>query len=489
MLVELGVVEQRSKAVFEVLDGASVTEVARRYGVCRQTVHDWLRRYANDGFSGLVDKSSRPASCPHQTPPVSEAAIVALRLAHPAWGPDRIVYELARKGITPLPSRSAIYRALVRHGLIDPRKRRRKRDDYKRWERHKAMELWQMDLVGGFHLKDGTELKMLSGIDDHSRFCVSARLVLRATAQPVTKALLLALRTYGAPRQILTDNGRVFTSRFSTGPGPVLFDRICHDNGIDHLLTAPYSPTTTGKVERFHKTLRAEFFRPNENLYSTIEAAQEGLDTWVCHYNTERPHQSVGMKPPAERFMTTGGLELEEPDELEADFDTKLERTRPPGVSRWVDQSGKIGLGGFRYRVGPGFAGEAVEVVCRSGLVEILHAGVLIATHAERRRPDGSSPRDRAQRELSARRPNSGLPVVRIVDSGGTVSFAGAPYRVGRSWARQSVEVAVVASSVQISKGGRVLRVHQIRHDRTKEWGAYATPKGRPRKDKPEIAG
>ena len=88
MLVELGVVEQRYRAVLEVLDGATVTEVARRYGVARQTVHDWLRRYASDGgLGGLADRSSRPASCPHQMPAVVEARIVAMRRAHPGWGP------------------------------------------------------------------------------------------------------------------------------------------------------------------------------------------------------------------------------------------------------------------------------------------------------------------------------------------------------------------------------------------------------------------
>ncbi len=117
-----------------------------------------------------------------------------------------------------------------------------------------------MDVVGRFHLKDGTDLKCLTGVDDHSRYCVSARLTVRATARPVCEALKLALKTHGLPRQILTDNGRVFTARFSNGPGPILFERICQDNGIDHLLTAPYTPTTTGKVERFHRTLRREFF-------------------------------------------------------------------------------------------------------------------------------------------------------------------------------------------------------------------------------------
>ena len=114
MLVELGVVEQRYQAVLEVLGGASVTDVARRYGVARQTVHGWLRRYASEGLAGLVDRSSKPVSCPHQTPAEIEARIVEMRRVHPGWGPRTIVYHLGREGVEPLPSRSAASRYCLR---------------------------------------------------------------------------------------------------------------------------------------------------------------------------------------------------------------------------------------------------------------------------------------------------------------------------------------------------------------------------------------
>jgi Integrase core domain len=85
-----------------------------------------------------------------------------------------------------------------------------------------------------------------------------------------------------------------------------MFDRICADNGIRHLLTAPYSPTTTGKVERLHKTMRAEFFTPQDGTWATIAELQAALDGWVHEYNTARPHQSCGGRPPAERFALAG---------------------------------------------------------------------------------------------------------------------------------------------------------------------------------------
>ena len=138
------------------------------------------------------------------------------------------------------------------------------------------MELWQMDIMGKVRLEGSGELKIVTGIDDHSRFCVSALVVERATAKPVCEALALAMRRYGVPEQILTDNGKVFSGRFGRGRGEVLFDRICRENGIRHILTAPGSPTTTGKVERWHKTLRREFL--DGKVFLDLDDAQVQLD-------------------------------------------------------------------------------------------------------------------------------------------------------------------------------------------------------------------
>jgi transposase len=130
VLVELGLVEQRYQAVLEVLnDGAKVTDVARRYGVSRQTVHEWLSKYANHGLGALVDRSSRPLSCPHQMDPLVEARVVELRREHPGWGPRTLGHRLAGEGRVPVPGRTSIYRCLVRHGLITPEARKRKRAD------------------------------------------------------------------------------------------------------------------------------------------------------------------------------------------------------------------------------------------------------------------------------------------------------------------------------------------------------------------------
>jgi transposase InsO family protein len=477
VLVELGLVEQRYQAVLEVInDGAKVTDVARRNGVSRQAVHEWLVRYANHGLAGLVDQSSKPQSCPHQMPPVVEARIVELRREHPGWGPRTIEHRLGVEGLVPVPGRTSIYRCLVRHGLITPEARKRKRADYKRWERGRAMELWQMDVVGGVRLVDSSELKVITGVDDHSRFCVSAYVVARATARPTCDALALAMRTHGVPAQILTDNGKVFTGRFGTTTGEVLFDRICRENGIRHLLTAPRSPTTTGKVERFHKTLRREFL--NDKTFASIEDAQMQLDAWVRGYNFERPHQSLGMAVPWDRFR------LAQPDRIELDNTVAREpaASDASGATRRVGATGLISFAGARYRAGVWLAGEAVNVVCDGGLVHLQHRGVLIATHARRHPVDKEAAGlRRGQRPM--KRPSATAPsVTRKVDSSGNVCFAGTNYRVGSKFRRRQVQVAVVGDTVEISIGEELIRTHPVRHDRTREHGALANPGGRPRR-------
>ncbi len=118
---EMSVSEQRYKAVLAVIaDGRTVSEVASELGVCRQTMHRWLARYEGDGLEGLGNRSSRPAHCPHQTPPAVEAMVLEMRRAHPYWGARRIAFELARKRVQPAPSESAVYRCLVRAAVIDP---------------------------------------------------------------------------------------------------------------------------------------------------------------------------------------------------------------------------------------------------------------------------------------------------------------------------------------------------------------------------------
>jgi transposase InsO family protein len=476
-LVDLSMVEQRYDAVREVLDGATVKDTATRYGVDRRTLHRWLVRYANEGLAALADKSSKPDRCPHQMSPEIEARIVDLRRSHPGWGPRTILNKLRRELEAP-PSRAAIYRCLVRHRLISPKPRRRRRDDYKRWERARSMELWQIDVMGAV-LRDGAGVSIVTGIDDHSRFCVMAKVVARATARPVCEALLEALSRHGIPEQILTDNGKVFTGRLGNRPAVVLFDRICLNNGIRHILTAPYSPTTTGKVERLHKTIRKDFL--SEDSFETIEQMQTALDAWVVDYNTEREHQSLGDVPPIRRFELASQPSFEV---IDGDVEAEEELPSPKKVvGRRVDRAGRISILKHRYHVGRHLAGEAVSIESADGLLHISHNGVVVATHARRHLGDDDDKIDR--RPKHARRPaepTKGTEVLRIVDKHGAVSFAGTGYRVGNRHRGETVGVRVVGDTVQITLDGALLRTHRARHDKTKEFGALAQPRGKPRK-------
>ncbi len=348
-----------------------------------------------------------------------------------------------------------------------------------------------MDVVGGVHLCDGVEVKVVTGIDDNSRFVVSAKVVARATARPVCEALLEALARHGVPEQVLTDNGKVFTGRFgpSGSCAEVLFDRVCAENGIRHLLTAPRSPTTTGKVERLHKTMRAEFFTDADRGFATIAELQAALDGWVHEYNTERPHQSLGMRPPVERFaLAPAGPDPQVVDPITVVAAQRQTASRPDlrhaGVQRWVDQRGSIRLAGFGYRVPIVLAGEPVQAVVADNLVQIYHHDVLVASHVQRHKPD--TPAVLRQGRRTARAASTGIVVTRMVDGSGQVSFAGTMYRAGRAWRGKEVEVCIVAGSVQMSCQGTIVRTQPIRHDRTKEHGAYATPRGRPRKPRQE---
>ncbi len=476
-LVDLSMVEQRYDAVREVLDGASVKDTAVRYGIDRRTLHRWLVRYGTEGLAALADHSCKPDRCPHQMTPEVEARVVEMRRTHPGWGPRTILNKLRRELESP-PSRSAIYRCLIRHRLIQPKARRRRRDDYKRWERSRSMELWQIDVMGAA-LADGTGVALVTGIDDHSRFCVIAKVVARATARPVCEALLDALNRHGVPEQILTDNGKVFTGRLARRPANVLFDRICLNNGIRHLLTAPYSPTTTGKIERLHKTMRKEFF--SDKSFATIEDVQQALDAWVVDYNTEREHQSLGDVPPIRRF------ELARPASLEV-IDGDVEAAEEPAprkrvVGRRVDHAGRISILKHRYHVGRHLAGEAVTIESADGLLHITHNGVVVATHARRHLIDDDDKMDRrAQHARRPAQPTKGEEVLRMVDKHGSISFAGTGYRVGNPYRGQTVGIRLVGDTVQISLDGALLRTHRARHDKTKEFGALAQPNGKPRR-------
>ncbi|MER5336847.1 IS481 family transposase [Micromonospora sp. NPDC002717] len=394
-LVELSIVEQRYRAVLAVQAGEPVVEVAARTGVSRQTIHSWLARYAEAGLVGLENRSRRPQGCAHQASPEVEALVCELRRHHPRWGSRRIAFELGRHGCPePVPSRMTVYRILVRHGLIEPAKRRRGRKDYVRWQRARPMELWQMDIVGGIMLADGTEAKVVTGVDDHSRFCVIAQVVRRATGRAVCLALAEGLQQFGVPEEVLTDNGKQFTDRFGKG-GEVMFDRICRENGIIHRLTQPASPTTTGKVERFHQTLRRELL-DEVPIWPDLDTVQAAVDVFRHEYNTDRPHQSLDMAFPADRFTPALAAEQVVPVKLPSRLTPPVDQAlvSPPvpipaqvqavagavEFDRVVPRSGNLQVAGKQFWLGPARSGVTVTFWADTDVIHLLIAGSRIKT-------------------------------------------------------------------------------------------------------------
>ena len=382
--------EQRYQAVLGVLsEGRAVMEVASQRGVSRRTVHRWLARYEAAGLEGLPDRSHRPAQCPHQMPAEIEVRVLELRRAHRYWGARRLALALVRQKVTPAPSESAVYRCLVRAGVIDPVKRHRRKEIWKRWERGGPMELWQLDLVGGFLLADGTSAKALTGVDDHSRFCVSARLMPRERTQLVCDGFVAAMRAHGVPQQVLTDNGKVFTGKYAQPPVDVLFDRLCRENGVDHLLTQPYSPTTTGKIERFHRTLRIEF--DTRRAFASLAVAQQALDEWVTYYNSERPHQALGDAPPMSRFHAAARTVDESA--------IRPDRTGEHWVTRKVSTVGVVCVGYQQVSIGQSYAGSACDVLVTDGTLQYWVGNELVKTVARqtkgeirKKHADGTAP-------------------------------------------------------------------------------------------------
>jgi transposase InsO family protein len=499
MLVELTMTEQRYRAVLEVQAGVPVTEVAERFGVSRQAVHRWLGWYEDEGLDGLADRSHRPRAHPAQTTPEVEAAICEMRRTHPRWGQRRIAFELGRIGCPGrVPSVSTIYRVLVRHGLVDAVPRRRRREDYKRWQRDAPMELWQLDIVDGIRLADGSETKIVTGVDDHSRFCVIAAVVRRATGRAVCTAFAEALQRFGIPDEVLTDNGKQFTGRFTKPrPAEVMFERICRENGIIARNTKPRTPTTTGKVERFHQTLQRELL-DHVDVWPDLQAAQAAVDAFRAEYNTNRPHQSLEMAFPADRFIPRPAderLPLRLPTTLtpaapaprpappaaapavaaaEPDLPTPPVASPNGGepvtlaveVDRTVPGSGNLTVAGQQFWLGPDRAGSPVTLWADTSVVHLLVNGVRLKsvpsrlTTAQLRQllADGGQPAGPPPVSTGDTSPDTAVEVDRLVSSNGLIGLAGRRHPVGSHFAGRRLTIRLDRGLLQLVDHGVLLR-------------------------------
>ena len=445
MLWERSVVEQRYDAVREVLEGRGVTEVATRYGVSRQSVYTWVGRYRAGGrVPAAADPSgvgTGAAWLGAGTQGGGAAAVAGGDLADP--GPQR---------------------------AGRPPARRRRRRDYRPWEREAPMSLWQMDIMGGVWLEHGIEGKLVTGIDDHSRYCVVAHLVLQATGRAVCQALVEGLAAWGLPEEVLTDNGVQFTGRFAKPRRvEVLFEQLLRDNGIGHRLTKVRSPTTTGKVERFHQTLRRELLEP-EGPFASLEQAQKAVDAWVEGYNHQRPHQALAMAVPASRFRPGQGGPGE-PGLVAGDVDPPPPTGDPGPVELevLVPASGNLQLVGRQLWVGRSLASQQVRVWAdlRSIHLSATSDGRLLKTVASRYSPDElallhghptARPAGPAPAAAAALQGAAVVEVDRVVNGCGLLGIGGRQLGVGLLWAGRKVTVRVTPTLLQVVCDGRVVK-------------------------------
>ena len=278
----------------------SVTAAAVEYGISRQQLTRLVRRYRDGGLEALEPRSRRPLSNPGHTPDATRDRIVALRRELTAGGldagPVTIAWHLEREGL-PVPSISTIRRVLHAVGLIVPEPRKRPRSSWIRFEASAPNELWQSDMTH-WRLADGTEAEICSWLDDHSRYLLACVAFRRVSGDDVVATFSAAGDEHGWPAATLTDNGAIYTSRFTGGRNG--FEYLLAYLGIRQKNGAPGHPQTQGKIERFHQTLKR--WLGQQPAARTIAELQRQLDSFRLAYDEQRPHRATGRRTPGEAY-------------------------------------------------------------------------------------------------------------------------------------------------------------------------------------------
>src|SRR6185312_9131790 len=280
----------------------TVAEAAVQYGISRRQLHRLLARYRLDGLDALEPRSRRPRSNPSATPAALRARIIELRQQLTAQGldagPVTIAWHLEQERLH-VPSTSTIRRILHTAALITPEPRKRPKSSYIRFEAEQPNEAWQSDFTH-WRLTDGTDIEILNWLDDHSRYLLSCTAHRPVTGDDVVTTFLAITDEHGIPASTLTDNGRVYTTRFG---GRNAFEYLLPLLGTHQKTGSPGHPQTQGKIERFHQTLKRWLTaRP---AATTIQELQHQLDHFRDHYNEHRPHRSNERTTPGTAYRAT----------------------------------------------------------------------------------------------------------------------------------------------------------------------------------------
>jgi transposase InsO family protein len=277
-----------------VVEGRGVREVARDYGVSPGWVSKLVARYRDEGEAAFESRSRRPKRSPRATAPETVELIIDLRRRLVAAGDDAgaetIRWHLEHHfGVAV--SAATILRYLHRAGLVTPQPHKRPRSSYVRFAAEQPNETWQADFTH-YRLADRGDVEILGWLDDHARFALRLTAHHRVSGPIVLNEFRAAVAQHGVPASTLTDNGMVFTTRLSGGKGGRnAFEAELVRLGVAQKNSRPNHPTTCGKVERFHQTLKR--WLDAQPRPTTITELQALLDAFVEHYNHERPHRSL----------------------------------------------------------------------------------------------------------------------------------------------------------------------------------------------------
>jgi transposase InsO family protein len=280
-----------------VVEGRSQSGVAREYGVSQGWISRLVARYHREGEVAFEPRSRRPHTSPTRLDQSSIDLIVELREKLTSNGldngPETIAWHLKHHhGLSV--STPSIIRHLRAAGLITPAPKKRPKASYIRFAADLPNQRWQADFTHWW-LADRTHVEILCWIDDHSRYALSVTAHHRVTGPIVLDAFRKTCAAHGVPASTLTDNGMVFTTRLSGGKGGRNHLEVeLHRLGVTQINSTPNHPTTCGKVERFHQTLK-RWLAPRPRA-TTLTELQAQLDTFCDEYNHRRPHRSLPHK-------------------------------------------------------------------------------------------------------------------------------------------------------------------------------------------------
>src|SRR5271157_2083024 len=289
--------EVRRKAVQLCLEeGFPVEQVAREMGVGLSTLSKWVRGYRAQGEAGLQSQPARPHCQRPQVAPAVKTQVVELKRRHPDLGIKKISQFLRRMLFLPV-SRETVRRTLHQQQLLKKPRRKPPRNPPKPrfFERATPNQMWQTDIFT-FRL-GGKNADLIGFLDDHSRYVVGLDVFRSQTAEHVLEVFRRAVAEYGVPQEVLSDQGR----QYSSWRGTTRFEAELRKERVHHIKSRPHHPMTLGKIERFWKTIWEEFL--GRAQFDSFESAGERIRLWVKHYNHRRPHQSLEGLRPADRFF------------------------------------------------------------------------------------------------------------------------------------------------------------------------------------------